>query len=277
MVGNDEREAPAGAFHWFVAYVVLLTIRIDVHGALSACSHLVPQGYQVLILRQVGIGKDGFPPHLCGVRMYQEASVATKEHEVCPVVGAFEVIDGLCQLLEGEVGRDDARQPSVLQVERLAVGGDSLVGVEGACGVLTEGVYPASPAGLDGSAVPHLVEIFIVGLNDGDDGVAIIQSIDGEIASVLWEDARLGADGAAVHVRVLHDDAARDVEQRVGLEVLFDIPDVGIGRFLYRNHEVPHAELRRSEGTGRTFCHFLVYKVARLHVEYAYRQSQDDE
>ena len=125
-----------------------------------------------------------------------------------------------------------------------------------------DGLHPTAISLGDGGLVPLTVDVFVVLLPDAGDGVASSDGIDGEIAAALREDVGGGTDGAAVGVAVEHDDAPREDQQRVGLEVVLDEPRVGVRGHFRGQHVFLDAVHRRVEQAAGMIAGFLTDEVA---------------
>ena len=84
------------------------------------------------------------------------------------------------------------------------------------------------------------------------------------MAPVLREHIRLGSNTASVDVAVEHDHPSRYAQQRVGLELLFGNPRIGIGGRLDGNHESPDVLCRRVQHVSDTLLCLLSNEVLRL-------------
>ena len=85
------------------------------HRTLLFINHLVTQGYPVGILMRIGIGKDGLSEKTGCIGMNQIAPIATKQHEVGIGIRMLSRGDGLSQLAERQVGRDNPYHATIFR------------------------------------------------------------------------------------------------------------------------------------------------------------------
>ena len=87
-----------------------------------------------------------------------------------------------------------------------------------------------------GLLVPYLLEVLILLLDDGPDGVELADGIDGEVTAVFGEDVGLETDGAAIDMSIQGHDIVGIGQERVGLKIGHHIEGREIGSSLNDAH-----------------------------------------
>ena len=123
--------------------------------------------------------------------------------------------------------------------------------------------------------IPYLLEILVGFLDDGGDGVCLTDGIGGEVSAVFREDVRLGADRTAVDMAVEHDDAARDGEDGVWVQIGSYLPVVDVGSRLHDVHIARDVLHRGVHPTGGMLRRLLLYLVPGMDEEETYGQDED--
>ena len=207
--------------------------------------------------------------------MDEVAAIAPKEHVVGIGIGGLAGGDDAGEGGEGEVGGYDTDHMAVGGMQGHTEGGNGIVVVEGGFDMVAERVDPAGLVDAARRLVPHLVEILIVGLTSGEDGVAIVDREDGELAAVLGEGVGLGAHGAAKDAAVAGDDTAGDGLEGVGGEIGFEQPRIGGGGRLHGIHIVDHTLHVGVERAGGALRRLLMDEIVGEEEEDAQGQNED--
>ena len=124
-----------------VANVAATTVYRDMHNPLFAVNHLVAKSYEVSVLMGVGIRKDGLSEQPRGIRMDEVTPVASQQDEVGVGIGMFRGYNILCHSAERQVGGDDTQDRSLLGKERMTVGGNGFVMIDGSFRMFVERLY----------------------------------------------------------------------------------------------------------------------------------------
>ena len=206
--------------------------------------------------------------------MNEIATVASQQEEIGIGIGVLGGNNLFGQLGKRKLGGDDTQDLAGGRAERTAIGGHGLVVIDSTLGIVDKGIDPACLARTERCLIPRLVVIGIVGLHDGGDRVAIIQGIDREITAILRKEVGLGTDRTAQHIGVETHDALGDEFQRVGTEVLFQQPGIGIGRGLDGGHIIADALDGGAQDAVRASDGFLTDEIAQLGIEDTQRQHE---
>jgi hypothetical protein len=186
------------------------------------------KGYEIGLPSRVGPTEDGLCEEPRRVRMNKVASLVVDHHEVRVGIGLLNRHE-FREMEQGKVGRDNTYETFVSIVERSAIGGNHPVDGQLQGVAFVEIRHPAWLIEVTRRLIPYLAEVVVFLFDNSCDGVSLANGVDLEVFSILWEHVWLGADRAAVDVRVeLHDTPAIG-KQGVGLEGTFYEPTIGIG------------------------------------------------